>query len=61
VIRLATHTYDWIVADPTGRVIARIRDIHWRQAAIPAMDTVCAQAPQGRGAAILLDDVEVRR
>ena len=61
VVRPATHTYDWIVADAAGRVIARITGIAWRQAAVPALDTVCAQAPQGRGGAILLDDVEVRR
>ena len=61
VIRLASHTYDWTVTNAAGRAIARVSGIHWRQAAIPAVDTLCTQAPDGRGASILLDDTEVLR
>jgi len=61
VIKLASHTYDWTVANAAGKAIVRIAGSHWRQAAIPAVDTLCAQAPQGRAGSILLDDTEVLR
>jgi hypothetical protein len=61
VIRPAGHTYDWTVTNAAGRVVARISGIHWREASVPAVDTLCIQAPQGRGASILLDDTEVLR
>ena len=61
VLRLASHTYDWTVANAAGRVIARVTGIHWREAATTALDTICVQAPKGRGGSIALDDVEVLR
>jgi hypothetical protein len=61
VIKPASHTYDWTVTNAAGKAIVRIAGIHWRQPAIPAVDTLCAQAPQGRGGSILLDDTEVLR
>jgi hypothetical protein len=61
VIRPATHTYDWTVTNTAGRAVARISGIHWREATIPTLDTLCVQAPQDRGGSILLDDTEVLR
>jgi hypothetical protein len=61
VTRPAAHTYDVTVANAAGRVLYRIVGVHWRQAAIPALDTFCAQSPQARGGAIAIDDLEVTR
>jgi hypothetical protein len=61
VIRPDGHTYDWTVTNPAGKAIARLKGIHWRQATIPAVDTICVQSPEGRGGSILLDDTEVLR
>ena len=61
VIRPATHAYDLAVANAAGRVIYRIAGVHWRTPAIPAMDTFCTQSPPARGAAVVLDDLEVLR
>jgi hypothetical protein len=61
VIRPATHTYDWTLSNAAGKAIFRVARVHWRQAAVPALDTFCVQAAQGRGSSILLDDLEVLR
>jgi hypothetical protein len=61
VTKPAAHTYDLVVANAAGRVVYRIAGVHWRTPAIPALDTFCAQSPQARGGAILIDDLEVRR
>jgi hypothetical protein len=61
VTKPATHTYDLALANAAGRVLYRVAGVHWRQAAIPALDTFCAQSPQARGGAVLIDDLEVRR
>jgi hypothetical protein len=61
VIRPDGRTYDWTVTNAAGKAIARLKGIHWRQAAIPAVDTICVQSPEGRGGSILLDDTEVLR
>ena len=61
VVHLADHTYDWTVATSSGRAIQTIRGVAWRIAAIPSIDKICVQSPEGRGAAILVDNLEVRR
>jgi hypothetical protein len=61
IVRPETHTYDWTVANAAGKAIYRISRVHWRQAAVPAVDTFCAQAAQGRGSSVLIDDLEVLR
>jgi hypothetical protein len=61
-VRLKTHTYDWTLATTSGTSVLRLSSIHWRVAAVPAIDSVCAQTPQSsRGVALFLDDVAVRR
>ena len=61
VLQLASHTYDWTVTTATGQAVARLTGVHWRDAGIQAVDTLCIQSPHGRGASILLDDTEVLR
>ena len=61
VVHLATHTFDWTIAIPTGRSISTVRGIAWRDPAIPSVDTLCVQTPLGLGTSIVLDNVMVSR
>jgi hypothetical protein len=61
VTKPASHTYDLAIVNAAGRLLYRTAGVHWRQAGIPALDTFCAQSPQARGGAILIDELEVRR
>jgi hypothetical protein len=59
---MKTHTYEWTLATARGRIVAHLRSIHWRDPAVPAVDSVCVQTPQAsRGVFVLVDDVVVRR
>jgi hypothetical protein len=60
VVNLRTKTYNWTLAPVGGRAVANIKGIHWRTAALPAVDSVCIQTAQNSpGQAIFLNDVVV--
>ena len=60
VLNMRIKTYNWTLAPVGGRAVANIKGIHWRTAALPAVDSVCIQTAQNSpGQAIFLNDVIV--
>jgi len=60
VVNLRTRTYGWNLTLVGGRAVINVKGLHWRSAALTAVDSVCVQTAQNSpGQAIFLNNVIV--
>jgi hypothetical protein len=61
-VHVATKTWDFVLYDRAdGRVLASANGLAWRDPADTSVDDVCFESPEGAGAGLLLDNLEVQR
>jgi hypothetical protein len=59
-IDVAAGRYTWALANASGAVVARVRDVAWSVTEIATIDTLCVEIPAGtRTPSIDLDDVAI--
>ena len=61
-VHVATKTWDFVLFDRSnGAVLASAAGLGWRDARDTSVDDVCFESPDGVGAGLVLDNLEVQR